>query len=159
MLHYNAEARISRIRVWAVLSWPKHTFTETQQVVSYKTTTWFNAVSVAFMLVSLLTKLGTSFGSPRPDNLPSVPMYPSTKNFPPPWHVMVAYITISPHLYNNRCPLGYSQSFSLDRSSSCGPQSSQRRRSLDALHHLSAYSSTRRSNGLDSPARGSLPLH
>ena len=94
MLHYNAEARISRIRVWGCPVVAKAYLRRELQVVFYKTTTWFNAVSVAFMLVSLLTKLGTSFGSPRPDNLPSVPMYPSTKNFPPLWRTMVAYITI-----------------------------------------------------------------
>ena len=159
MRHYNAKARISRIRVWVCPVVAKAYLRRDATGHILQDHNLVHAVSVAFMLVSLLTKLGTSFGSTRPDNLPSVPMYPSTKNFPPPWHVMVAYITISPHLYNNRCPLGYSQSFSLDRSSSCGPQSSQRRRSLDALHHLSAYLSTRRSNGLDSPARGSLPIH
>ena len=35
---------------------------------------------------------------------------------------------------------------------------SQCRQSLDTLHHISAYSSTQQSNGLDSPARGSLPI-
>jgi len=94
MLHYNAEARISRIRVWGchVVAKAYLCRDATGRILQDHNLAQRGVRGI--YVVSLLTKLGTSFGSPRPDNLPSVPMSPSAKNFPPLWRTMVAYITI-----------------------------------------------------------------
>jgi hypothetical protein len=92
MLHYKAEARISRIRVWGC---PVVAKAYLRRYATGRILQDHNLVQRGVRgTYAPLTKLGTSFGSPRPDNLPSVPMYPSTKNFPPLWRTMVAYITI-----------------------------------------------------------------